>query len=242
MKLIGQGVARGFGYARQEIILNRLMYRYQYATNKNEEIERLALSKATAVSQMEKISARILKAYGKHPAEIIDAQKILLTDNSLWEDATSLIESKNLSAASAFFTVSTKIAKKLESHENDYLRQRSADCRDICSRVLSILEENKDISDIHFEHDVILVGMEILPSVVCCSSLHKIKGIAMENETDTSHAVLLSQMFGIPCATGIHALVENASKGEFAIVDGNAGEIILSPTDEEISMYFSSKG
>jgi phosphotransferase system enzyme I (PtsI) len=171
---------------------------------------------------------------GEEHAQIFSAQQMMLKDPEMLKNAYVKIKDFSLEAAFAFKQTMREMIDLFELSDNAYIIERIADLNDITRRVINILE-GKDNAHYIFDHDVILVANDLLPSETINLDTKHIRGILIEKGSKTSHSAILARNLGIPAIIGID--ISKFSEDELLIIDGKAGEVILSPTEDIISEY-----
>jgi phosphotransferase system enzyme I (PtsI) len=120
---------------------------------------------------------------------------------------------------------------------SDYLRERSSDVVDISRRIIKSLMGIKRFSFGDLQEDVIIVAGNLLPSEILAMSKDKVKAVALDAGSRTSHAAILLRSFGIPAVFGLSAVTTETTNGSLVIVDGGTGEVILESSNETLNQY-----
>lgn len=171
---------------------------------------------------------------GAGQAEILDAQLTLLQDEySVVEPILEKIGDERCNAAQAADGVLSEIAAMFAQADDEYLSQRTADVKDIRERLLlHVLEQER----MHFDalpEDTILVAAELTPSDTIRLDLRHIAGIATETGGYYSHTGIITRNLGIPAVSGLEFDLDAIKDSACAIVDGETGRFILSPSEAE---------
>ena len=162
----------------------------------------------------------------------------MLEDQTLIDEVTRLMERELVNVDFAFSEVSSRFVNELGKIDDEYLRERAADMRDVTSRVLNQLvgvEEAVDLS--HLEEPCILVGHDIAPSVTATMDRAKVLGFATNVGSRTSHTAIMARSLRIPAVVGVRNLTNLVTAGQPALLDGYNGQIILNPTDQTLYEY-----
>ncbi len=169
--------------------------------------------------------------------EVFSSHKLILNDPLIINEVEEIIRKTKLNAASAYKNVIDKYILKFETMKNEYMSERSNDITDIYQRVVGkLVNQNIDFNFI-MTKEVILVTKDITPSMVLSLNTKLIKGIILEKGGKTSHSSLMIKNLGIPLVIGIKENIDLLSNGEFIIMDGELGDVISSPTSDEIYDY-----
>lgn len=208
------------------------------------EAARFERAIAVSTTELEAIVLKVAQQLGAAEAEIFRTHLQIVNDRGMHAKVLALIESKNLTALSALHGVLQGYAASFARIEQDYLRERLADLRDVFSRIGSHLTVPADHAPPSLGHDpregeqpVILVAHEILPSQAMSLGNLPIAGIVTEAGGGTSHAAILARSRGIPAVSGVVAITADVRSGDTIIVDGREGIVLVRPTAEETSAY-----
>jgi len=177
------------------------------------------------------------KKLGKEIGRIFDAHLLILEDDLLIEETSDRIQSETVNAEYAFFQTISNYLEKLGQVDDDYLREREVDIRDVGRRIVMNISGGKGFSIPRFNKRVIIVVRELSPSMTATLTRNKVSGIATDASGKTSHAVIFARSLEIPAVIGLSDVTQNVSTGDTVILDGIAGLVILNPDDEEIEKY-----
>ena len=203
-----------------------------------EELEvektRFRAAHAAAVEETKALLESTKASNGAGQAEILDAQLTLLQDEySVVEPILEKIGDERCNAAQAADGVLSEIAAMFAQADDEYLSQRTADVKDIRERLLlHVLEQER----MHFDalpEDTILVAEELTPSDTIRLDLRHIAGIATETGGYYSHTGIITRNLGIPAVSGLEFDLDAIKDSACAIVDGETGRFILSPSEAE---------
>ena len=185
-----------------------------------------------ASAQLQSIADRAAAAGETTRAEIIGAQLLMLTDPLLAEEVQEKISIRCYSAVRAVYETTEEQAAILADLEDPYLRERSADVKDVGQRILGILMgvEQKDLSVL--SADTILVGREITPSQMASLDAAKVKGIVAEIGGKTSHTAILANNMEIAAVLGCQGLLAAVQDGMPILIDGTQGTVETEITPE----------
>jgi phosphotransferase system enzyme I (PtsI) len=170
-------------------------------------------------------------------AGIFEAHQDILNDDEMLEEIFLLIEKENYAADSAIETIYEKYCKLFNEMEDELMRERSADFKDLKIRLLRIWAgvRTKGLSEISVPS--IIFARDLLPSDTATLDRTKVLAIVTETGGSTSHSAILAKSYGIPAILGIKDILAQAEKCRNAIVDAVAGKVILEPSSQEIEMY-----
>lgn len=193
------------------------------------EISRFEEAKYTAGQQLQELYDMYIDQIGESNAQIFNIHMMMLEDEDYCGSITGMIESESVNAEYAVQQTSEVFAKMLESMDNEYMRARCADVRDVSQRLISILSAcPMDLSDI--PENAIVCADDITPSEAAALEQRHISAFVTAFGSPISHTAILAHSMDIPAVIGTgEDLLTKARDGEEVIVDGFAGQVILSP-------------
>lgn len=184
--------------------------------------------------EIENIKKDVAQSLDQVHAQVFDAHIQILTDPAILEEAQKKIE-RGSSAPQAYREVADKYIQMFSKIDDAYLRERALDLKDVAERVLSKLLGVKQPELSHLYEDVIVLAHDLTPSDTAKLDRKHVKGIVSEVGGGTSHAAIMIKALGIPAVLGLKKVLN--TEGDFAIIDGGEGVVILSPTEKEIEYY-----
>ncbi len=242
-RLRGIGVSPGIAMGKV-----RLSGRVVFTTRKEslsssqmeEELRRLKRALKRTKEQLIKIREHVKKKIGEEHSFIFDAHLLILEDKSLSSEMERIIRQEKTKAEWAISQVHKKYQKLFESISDEYFRQRRSDVSDVLSKIYNNLEASaREEGDDDTEN--ILAAHELLPSEAALKlSRGNILGIAIDMGGQTSHTAILARSLNIPAVVGLRNISQVVEDGDFLIVDGTDGEVIVNPP-LAIKKEFSSK-
>lgn len=169
--------------------------------------------------------------------KISDAHKELLSDPYFSDTISSKISSDLKNAEQALNETVNEMVEIMSQLEDEYLKERAADYKDIGYQVMFKLKGivPKDLHNL--SEKSIVVSKELTPSDTSTMDKKNVIGFATDLGGKTSHTSIIAQTLDIPALVGMGTISEKLKGGEFAIIDGDQGFLIVNPTDEEISSY-----
>jgi len=207
----------------------------EFVDNVDEAIEAFEKSIKKSKKELNKIFNLAVDKMGEQRAGIFEAQVMILDDPILMGNIKKrIIEEKR----SPEFIVDAEISKYqelLSLSKESYMKERKHDIEDIKNRIIRNLKKKKWHSQI--ESDVIVVTNNITPADTVLFSKVRVKGYITNVGGLTSHAAIVARSLNIPAVLGIHDATIKIKNGDTVIVDGLHGEIIISPTEEQLEYY-----
>lgn len=195
------------------------------------EIRRFQDAKEKAICQLEELHEKAIKEVGEANAAIFEIHQMMLNDEDYEESIENIIRTQEVNAEYAVGTTGDNFAAMFAAMEDDYMRERSADVRDISERVLAILNGTKKDNTITDE-PVILVADDLAPSETVQLNKEKILSFVTIHGSLNSHTAILARTMGIPALVGTELSLDEAIDGKFGAVDGNLGKMYVEPEED----------
>lgn len=238
--LVSPGIA--FGKAlllkEDEIVINRKKIS---ADQVEQEVERFKAGRAKAAEQLEAIKTKAGVSLGEEKAAIFEGHIMLLEDEELEQEIIALIKDEHASADAAAYSVIEGQAKALEELDDEYLKERAADVRDIGKRLLkNILGLNiVDLSAI--QDEVILVATDLTPSETAQLNLDKVLGFITDIGGRTSHTSIMARSLELPAIVGTSNVTKQVKNDDYLILDAVNNKVYLNPTADVIEQLKAVK-
>lgn len=198
------------------------------------ELARYTHARDTAVGQLQALYQKTLEEVGEAPADIFQAHVMLLEDNALQNEVKNIIETQKVNAEYAVAAAGDGFSRMFSQMDDEYMKARSADIKDITRRVVGILQgcrKGKDWGDT----PVILAARELTPSETVQMDESRLLGLVTEQGSTNSHTAILARTRNLPALLGIPVSPE--MDGVMAVIDGITGELILDPDEETLKAY-----
>ncbi|WP_381543561.1 phosphoenolpyruvate--protein phosphotransferase [Staphylococcus aureus] len=174
---------------------------------------------------------------GADKAAIFDAHLLVLDDPELIQPIQNKIKNENANAASALTDVTTQFVTIFESMDNEYMKERAADIRDVSKRVLSHILGVELPNPSMIDESVVIVGNDLTPSDTAQLNKEFVQGFATNIGGRTSHSAIMSRSLEIPAIVGTKSITQEVKQGDMIIVDGLNGDVIVNPTEDELIAY-----
>lgn len=183
------------------------------------------------------IRRKISQELGREHSEIFNAHLLILEDRTLIEDVISLIKTERNNTEYAFSQVVQKYFQAFSKIDDEYLRERVADIRDISRRILqNLLHETKELLQ-DLQEQVILISHDLSPSDTAAINRQLVLGFATDVGGPTSHTAIMARSFEIPAVVGLDRISKDVAQGDYLIIDGNHGLVIINPNQPTIERY-----
>ncbi|MCL9691764.1 phosphoenolpyruvate--protein phosphotransferase [Staphylococcus aureus] len=174
---------------------------------------------------------------GADKAAIFDAHLLVLDDPELIQSIQDKIKNENANAATALTDVTTQFVTIFESMDNEYMKERAADIRDVSKRVLSHILGVELPNPSMIDESVVIVGNDLTPSDTAQLNKEFVQGFATNIGGRTSHSAIMSRSLEIPAIVGTKSITQEVKQGDMIIVDGLNGDVIVNPTEDELIAY-----
>ncbi|HHC5760637.1 TPA: phosphoenolpyruvate--protein phosphotransferase [Staphylococcus aureus] len=174
---------------------------------------------------------------GADKAAIFDAHLLVLDDPELIQPIQDKIKNENANAATALTDVTTQFVTIFESMDNEYMKERAADIRDVSKRVLSHILGVELPNPSMIDESVVIVGNDLTPSDTAQLNKEFVQGFATNIGGRTSHSAIMSRSLEIPAIVGTKSITQEVKQGDMVIVDGLNGDVIVNPTEDELIAY-----
>ncbi len=174
---------------------------------------------------------------GADKAAIFDAHLLVLDDPELIQPIQDKIKNENANAATALTDVTTQFVTIFKSMDNEYMKERAADIRDVSKRVLSHILGVELPNPSMIDESVVIVGNDLTPSDTAQLNKEFVQGFATNIGGRTSHSAIMSRSLEIPAIVGTKSITQEVKQGDMIIVDGLNGDVIVNPTEDELIAY-----
>ncbi|XBC42867.1 MAG: phosphoenolpyruvate-protein phosphotransferase PtsI [Buchnera aphidicola (Kaburagia rhusicola ensigallis)] len=231
--LASPGIA--FGNAllliEEKIIINQNTIKHDEV---KQEIKKFIHGKSKTIDQLQIIKLQVAKNFKNGKEDIFEGHIMLVEDEELEENILFLIQKKRLSAEYATQTVIEKQAKILEQLNDEYLRNRAIDIRDIGKRLIKNILNLNVIDLDHIKNPVILIAKDLTPSETAQIKLNKVLGFITDLGGQTSHTSIMARSLEIPAIVGTGNITKKVNNNDFLILDGINNAIFINPKPSQI--------
>ncbi|AGB83454.1 phosphoenolpyruvate--protein phosphotransferase [Serratia sp. FGI94] len=231
--LVSPGIA--FGKAlllkEDEIVINRKKISADLV---EQEVARFLAGRAKASEQLEAIKTKAGETFGEEKEAIFEGHIMLLEDEELEQEIIALIKDELASADAAAYTVIEGQAKALEELDDEYLKERAADVRDIGKRLLKNILGMPIVDLGSIQDEVILVAADLTPSETAQLNLDKVLGFITDLGGRTSHTSIMARSLELPAIVGTTDVTQQVKNGDYLILDAVNNKIYVNPTADVI--------
>ena len=195
------------------------------------EMERYTDARNIAAAQLQKLYDKALKEVGEANAAIFEVHQMMLEDEDYNESVENIIHSQMVNAEYAVASTADNFAQMFEAMDDDYMRGRAADVRDISERVITVLAGGAG-SGLDSDEPVIIVADDLAPSETVQLDKDKVLSFVTAHGSENSHTAILARTMGIPALIGTGIDLDEAVDGKLGIVDGTNGVVYVDPDAE----------
>jgi len=183
------------------------------------------------------IQKKVSEELGQEHAEILNAHLLVLEDQSVREEIIQGLKAQLLNVEAIFNDVIRRYLRAFSKTEDEYLRERTADIEDVRKRVLRNLLGQRSDTLAHLEESVIIVARDLSPSET--AQMHRSHVLAFVTDIGgrTSHTAIMAKSLEIPAVVGLEVATKRIQKGDFLIVDGTRGEVVINPDPPMVKRY-----
>jgi phosphotransferase system enzyme I (PtsI) len=238
-----RGIAVSAGICRGKILV---LHRARHAIARHElpekevaaEVGRFEKSLVQTRQQISEVQRKVVENMGTKEGDIFEAHLLMLEDRMLVDEVIRSIREQKVNAEHAFHAVAERYTAALAGVDDEYLRERADDMRDLTARVLDNLLDVRDESDLrHITEPCILVSRDLSPSTTAQLDKKMVLGFATDIGGKTSHTAIMARSLGIPAVVGLKTASDEFDTGDYALLDGYNGTIIINPTDQTLFEY-----
>ncbi len=234
------GIAASPGISMGKVLLKKdpkIQIKRKKVENIEEQIQRLIEARNIAKEQIQNLYDKTLDNIGEEEANIFKAHKMILDDPEFFGKVEEKIKAEAVNVEWALNTVKNMFVKMFENMENEYLKERATDIKDVTDRVIRILlkVEKKDLSNL--KEDVVVAAYDLTPSDTAQMDKERVKGFITEVGGKTSHSAIMARTLGVPAVVGIKGLMKKVKDEDMIVFDGEKGEVYINPDYKTIEKY-----
>lgn len=236
MKGIGAspGIAIGKALVKKdpEIVIEK-----RIVQKTDDEIKRLEKAKNAGKNQIEELYRHVLQNIGKKEAQIFEAHRMILDDPEFLGQVEKKIKAEGINAEWALKEVTEMFVRIFENMDNEYMRERAADIRDVSNRLMRILLGAEVTTLSGLDEEVIVVAEDLTPSDTAQMDKNKVMGLVIETGGKTSHSAIIARTLEIPAVVGVENATGKIKNGDTVIIDGHEGIVLNSPEENTVREY-----
>lgn len=236
-KTVCTGVAFGpvFVFSREESTIKR-----HHIESSDDEIARFEIARKKAIEELGMLYDKAISEVGESNAMIFQIHQMMLEDLDYIESIKNIITDQLINAETAVGQTCDNFVQMFKAMDDDYMRERSADVKDVSERLIKILS-GKDNGGIVTSEPVIIVADDLAPSETVQFDKSKILAFVTEGGSTNSHTSILARMMNIPAVIGAKGSLKSEFNGKRAIVDGFTGTMYIDPDEETVKKLTKKK-
>ncbi|MDS0981418.1 phosphoenolpyruvate--protein phosphotransferase [Staphylococcus hominis] len=238
-KLIkGIAASDGVAIAKAYLLVEPdLSFTNEKITDTDAEIKKFRNALEASKIELTKIRNNAEKSLGADKAAIFDAHLLVLDDPELIQPIEDKIANEKVNAPEALNEVTTQFITIFESMDNEYMKERAADIRDVSKRILAHLLGVDLPNPSMIDESVVIIGNDLTPSDTAQLNKEFVQGFVTNIGGRTSHSAIMSRSLEIAAVVGTKSITHEVEQGDMVIVDGITGDVIIDPTEDELIAY-----
>ena len=214
-----------------------LSYNSEKVSDVDAEIKKFRNAIETSKVELTKIRNNAEENLGADKAAIFDAHLLVLDDPELIQPIEDKITNEQVNAPTALSDVTGQFITIFESMDNEYMKERAADIRDVSKRVLAHILGVELPNPSMIDESVVIIGNDLTPSDTAQLNKEFVQGFVTNIGGRTSHSAIMSRSLEIAAVVGTKSITQEVKQGDMVIVDGLTGEVIINPTEDEVIAY-----
>ena len=238
----GTGASPGIALGKALVIEHsELVIEKKTIENIDEEIQKLESVVKVSKEELTKVKEKALAELGEHEAEIFEAHLLVLEDPELIGSAISKIRDEKVNADYALNEIKEMFVAMFESMDNEYMRERAADIKDVTNRVLRHILGIKVVDLAGLDEEVVLIAHDLTPSDTATMNKNMVLGFLTDIGGRTSHTAIMARTLEIAAVVGLNDITKKVKDGDYIVFNGDTGEVIVNPDEETKAKYASLK-
>lgn len=194
----------------------------------------------TAITELQGLYDKALKEVGEANAAIFEMHQMMLEDEDFTESVENIIDSQSVNAEYAVASTGDNFAQMFASMDDEYMRGRAADVKDISERLVSVLN-GASRQQMDADEPVIVMAVDLAPSETVQMDKDKVLSFVTTQGSVNSHTAILARTMSIPALIGVDMPLDAELEGKFAIVDGDNGTVYIDPSEDVIAQMQEKK-
>ncbi len=201
------------------------------------EIEKFKVALGRTEAELAELHETLEEEMGEEHAKILDSHLMMITDEFMKKETIQLIKNEKVNAAFAFGRVIDKTLRTFDQIQDQYLKERAEDIRDVKRRVIRNLLGQKVEGLANLRKKAVVVANNLTPSDTVGFKKKYVLAFASDMGGSTSHAAIIARSMGIPAVVGLNEFSQKVKPYDSLIVDGISGQVVLNPEPETVKLY-----
>lgn len=232
MQLSGNSVYKGIVMGRAVVVDTQdIAVRRRKIDDAEAEIERVRLAGSKAKEQLQALYDKAIKEAGEDNAAIFKVYQMMLEDEDFLDSIYNMIRTEMVNAEYAVVVTGDHFLEMFAAMDDDYMKTRAVDIKDISNRLIRVLEGRKE-TDLFSGEPAIIIADDLSPSETVQMDKEKILAFVTVHGSTNSHTAILARMMNIPALIGVPMELARIRTGMTAVVDGFAGTVTFEPDEE----------
>ena len=231
----GVSIGKLMFYKRNEKVIRRT-----HVDDVDAEWKRFEEAKNTAIDQLKVLYHKAIEDVGEANAMIFEIHQMMLDDLDYLESIEGIIRTQNVNAEYAVSTTADNFAQMFASMDDEYMRGRAADVKDISERLVSVLN-GASRQQMDADEPVIVMAVDLAPSETVQMDKDKVLSFVTTQGSVNSHTAILARTMSIPALIGVDMPLDAELEGKFAIVDGDNGTVYIDPSEDVLAQMQEKK-
>lgn len=233
----GKGVSAGIAIGSIRVFKkDEHMVKRVRITDTEGEKKRFHLAREEAKGQLHKLYNKALKEVGEANAAIFEVHSMMLDDMDFIESVENMVELQEVNAEFAVASTGDNFAEMFRAMDDEYMRERAVDIKDISERVIAVLHGESNQNHL-YEQPVIIIADDLTPSETVQLDKEKVLAFVTVHGSSNSHTAILARTMGIPAVIGAFVPLDETLEGRTAVVDGFEGMLVVEPDKELLQNY-----
>ena len=220
---------------------NELVIEKKSISDVETEIARLNEAVAISKTELEKVRDKAKVELGEEEAQIFESHLLVLEDPELLGSTMDKVKTENVNADFALNEIKEMFVGMFEAMDNEYMRERATDIKDVTNRILRHLLGVKIVDLAALEDEVVLVAHDLTPSDTATMDKKKVLGFLTDIGGRTSHTAIMARTLEVAAVVGLTDATQKIKDGDFVVFNGDTGEVIVNPDEETIAKYSQMK-
>ena len=231
----GVAIGKAFVMVKNEVVIDEIATASQQEIDA--EVEKFRKALQDTEEQLNEIVEITEKRLSSKEADVFRAHLMMLADPMLEESVMDKIQNQNMKASKAVHEATAEISSMLAGLDDEYMRERAADVKDVGSRILDNVLGNVRVSLDNLNEEVVVFANDLTPSDTATMDMNYVKGFATDMGGRTSHTSIIARIMGIPAIVGTGDITTKVKQGDMVVLDAVSGDIAINPSDAEMAEY-----
>src|SRR5690348_1139552 len=240
IRLQGAGVSPGIAHGVIHVIREDSDDVPRYGIDSSQIADEIGRFEAALIQtrmQILEMQQKIAESIGAKDAGIFDAHLLVVEDRTLIDEVLRKLDKDRCNVEWVFQEVATSYADTLSKIDDPYLRERALDIQDVTKRVIRNLLGKAPKPFLALTEPHVLIAHNLTPSDTATMDRERVLGIATDLGSRTSHTAIMARSMNIPAVVGLHDATERLETGQFVLLDGISGVLIVNPSEATLAAY-----